>query len=70
MRTRQLLDVTDTELVQCNKRIMGKAEAEKTKQRRYSAFPWHINLNSVFSVWILTLSPAASKMPTAYACHS
>lgn len=39
MRARQLLDVTDVELVQCNKRIMGKAESEETKQRRYSAFP-------------------------------
>lgn len=29
MRTRQLLYVTDTELVQCNKRIMRKAEAKK-----------------------------------------
>lgn len=48
MRTRQLLYVTDTELVQCNKRIMGKAEAEETKQRRYSTLPWHINLNSIF----------------------
>lgn len=48
MRTRQLLYVTDRELVQCNKRIMGKAEAEETKQRRYSTFPWHINLNSIF----------------------
>lgn len=48
MRTHQLLDVTDTELAQCNKRVMGKAEAEETKQRRYSTFPWHINLNSIF----------------------
>jgi len=48
MRTHQLLDVADMELVQCNKRVMGKAELEETKQRRYLTFPWHINRNSVF----------------------
>lgn len=48
MRTHQLLCVIDMELVQCNERVMGKAEAEETNQRRYLTFPWHINLNSVF----------------------
>lgn len=61
MRIRQLLDVTNTELVQCNKRIMGKAEAEETTQRRYSTFPWHINPNQYFKCEYLLLALQPQK---------